>query len=302
MQQSDFGIQTSEFMNVAFLGLGNLGRAIAKRIKLFFGKDMNLFVWSRNRTKVELFVSETSAVPLKDLSDIPKDVEFVLICLFDSDAVASVIDKIDVSGKILVDLTTNHPKRTPEFYNTVANRGGSYLESPVLGSVIPAMEGRLTVLVAGEEKAYLKVQSILSAIASKIFFFGNNIPNASKMKLVNNLVLGGFMAVLAEALAVGEKLGLSKDTLIDVLSHGAGRSAILDAKRSKLVNKDFSPHFSVALIRKDLDYLIDYAFASDEKKFLAQSIYSVYDRAKQFGLSQLDFSSVYLMFEKILKE
>ena len=73
------------------------------------------------------------------------------------------------------------------------------------------------------------------------------------MKLINNLVLGGFMAVLAEAVAYGEAVGLSKTKIMDILSAGAGNSAVLTAKKEKLISEDFDTHFSVALIDKDLE-------------------------------------------------
>lgn len=291
-------------MDVAFLGLGNLGRAIARRIKNVFGDKINLYVWSRNYAKVENFSSETLSIPLRNLSSIPGDVEIIFMCLFDSEAVQSVLEKINGEGKIIVDFTTNHPDKAIEFSKTLRERGGTYIESPVLGSVIPANEGKLTTLVAGEEIAYRRIEDFIKAISSKIFYFGDNIPVASKFKLVNNLVLGGFMAVISEALAIGEKLNLPNDTLIDVLSHGAGRSSILEAKRSKLLNKDFSPHFSISLIRKDLEYLKDIASLGNlsSKMFLSLQLYDLYNKAREKGLAQLDFSSIYLMFKKILNE
>ena len=79
------------------------------------------------------------------------------------------------------------------------------------------------------------------------------------MKLVNNLLLGTFMAALAEAVVLGEAAGLPKKKILDILQAGAGQSMILSAKRDKLLQNDFSPQFSTALIQKDLHYLQDLA-------------------------------------------
>lgn len=289
-------------MDIAFLGLGNLGRAIARRIKNVFGDNINLYIWSRNPAKVESFCAETISIPIRNLSNIPKGAQIIFLCLFDSEAVESVLNTINPEEKIIVDFTTNLPSKTSLFSIIAKRKGGLYIESPVLGSVIPATEGKLTILVAGDESGYKKVEEFIKAISSKIFYFGDNIPIASKLKLVNNLVLGGFMAVISEALAVGENLGLSPDVILEVLSYGAGKSAILENKKVKLLSKDFSPHFSVALIRKDLDYLKNTATLENSEALLSLHLYEIYDKAKQIGLAQLDFSSVYLLFKKILQE
>jgi 3-hydroxyisobutyrate dehydrogenase len=282
--------------------LGNLGRAIAKRLREVFPSKV-FYVWTRDTSKKELFASEINSVPLKDLGKIPDDVGLIFICLFGSDEVDFVIEKINAREKIVVDITTNHPDRTPNFAERVARSGGIYLETPVLGSVIPASQGELTMLVAGNKTAYEIVKDILSSIASKIFYLGEEIGMASKMKLINNLVLGSFMSAICEALAVGEKLGFQRELIIEVLKNGAGNSTILSAKEEKLKNNDFSPHFSVSLIKKDLDYLFDILkekFYSDNLPF--NCVRSAFGTAKLYGLSQLDFSSIYIFYKKLLEK
>ncbi len=118
----------------------------------------------------------------------------------------------------------------------------TYLECPVLGSVVPASQGKLTVLVSGDEQAYASVKPLLSQIGSSLFYLKE--PGlATKMKLVNNLVLGSFMATCAEAVALGEAVGISRDEVIDILLSGAGNSMILAAKKDKLKNAEFSRIF-----------------------------------------------------------
>ena len=75
---------------------------------------------------------------------------------------------------------------------------------------------------------------------------------ATKMKLVNNLVLGSFMATCAEAVSLGEAAGIGRSEMIDILLSAAGNSMVLAAKKGKFKNEDFSAHFSSAFICKDL--------------------------------------------------
>lgn len=88
---------------------------------------------------------------------------------------------------------------------------------------MPASQGALTVLVSGDKSAYDNVLPYLQMIGRSIFYLGK--PGlATKMKLVNNLVRGSFMATIAEAVVFGEKVGINKATVIDILAAGAGNS------------------------------------------------------------------------------
>ena len=285
---------------IAFLGLGNLGRAIVKRMKEVL-PNINFYLRTQDVSRAELFSSEIKAVRIIKPEKIQKDIRYIFLCLFDSSAVQNILEKIPKDGKVIVDLTTNHPKKVLEFREIVEKNKGEYIESPVLGSVIPASQGKLTLLVCGKEKIFNEVKPFLEAISSKIFYFGENFSQASYLKLINNLVLAEFMMALSEAVAVGEILGFSPETVLEVLSYGAGKSAILESKKEKLIKKDFSPHFSVSLIRKDLMYLkevVKEKLGRNNGLELEEDLPFInnlknYDQAFKSGLAQLDFSSIY---------
>jgi len=285
---------------IAFLGLGNLGRAIVKRMKEVL-PNINFYLWTQDVSRAELFSSEIKAIRIIKPEKIQKDIRYIFLCLFDSSAVQNILEKIPKDGKVIVDLTTNHPKKVLEFREIVEKNKGEYIESPVLGSVIPASQGKLTLLVCGKEKIFNEVKPFLEAISSKIFYFGENFSQASYLKLINNLVLAEFMMALSEAVAVGEILGFSPETVLEVLSYGAGKSAILESKKEKLIKKDFSPHFSVSLIRKDLMYLkevVKEKLGRNNGLELEEDLPFInnlknYDQAFKSGLAQLDFSSIY---------
>lgn len=167
----------------------------------------------------------------------------------------------------------------------------------MLGSVIPASQGALTVLASGEKDAYEKALPYLQKIGKNIFYLEK--PTLStKMKLVNNLILGTFMATIAEALAFGEAAGVEKSEVLDVLAAGAGSSGVLNAKRDKLAKEDFSPQFQSALIYKDLHYLVDLAFDLKRPLFTGSVVKELYGMTFSRGEEKLDFSALC----KILKE
>ena len=244
-------------MKAGFIGLGHLGKAIALRL---ISEGTELIVWNRTREKAADLDAKIAESPSKILSE----TEVVFLNLFDSDAVDQVITgkggllEGDCKGKIIVDTTTNHFDRVIDFHELLKKHGAYYLESPVLGSVVPASLGTLTVLVSGEMGAYETAKPFLEKIGKNIFYLRERT-YACKMKLINNLVLGAFMTALAEAVVFGEGAGIDKETVLDILSAGAGNSAVLNAKKEKILKEDFSPHFSSGLIYKDLHYMQDLA-------------------------------------------
>ena len=145
--------------------------------------------------------------------------DIIFICLFDSNAVHTVLTQQNgllsgnVSGKVIVDLTTNHFKEVTGFHERCTQAECMYLESPVLGSVVPASQGALTILISGSNTGYETVKPILENMGKHLFYL-EEPALATKMKLINNLTLGSIMAVIAEALTLGEDVGISKKDIL----------------------------------------------------------------------------------------
>lgn len=282
-------------MAIGFIGLGNLGTAIAKRL---MSMNEEVLVWNRTKTKAEAkgFVCESSPKALIEKCDT------VLMCLFDSVGVRDVLTmengllSANLQGKTIIDLTTNHFNDVIEFHAMVEKQGGNYLESPVLGSVVPASKGELTAVCAGKESTFLTCKPLLEKFASTIFHL-KEAGFAAKMKLINNLCLGSFMATIAECTALGEACGIDKKELLEILGAGGGKSLVLAAKTQKLIDEDFSPHFSTSAITKDLHCLQDLAYSLNRPLYTASVTKELFSKMKMMGKGDEDFSSIYQLFK-----
>jgi 3-hydroxyisobutyrate dehydrogenase len=282
-------------MKAGFIGLGHLGKTMAKRL---ISEGVELAVWNRTREKASDLGTPIADSPSALLSE----VDILFMNLFDSAAVEAVLAgkdgllKSDCTGKIIIDTTTNHFELATYFHELLKKHGGFYLESPVLGSVVPASQGALTVLVSGDKNAFDKALPWIEKIGKTIFFLEK--PSlATKMKLINNLALGSFMATIAEALAFGESAGIDKSRVLDILGAGAGSSLVLSAKKEKLLHEDFSTHFSSSLIYKDLHYLQDLARTLKRPLFTGSTAKELFGMTFSKGMDTLDFSVIY----KLLK-
>ena len=283
-------------MKVGFIGLGNLGRPMTERL---ISQGVQLSVFNRTRSKAEAVGVAVAASPaaLVTTSDV------VFLNLFDSAAVSEVVAGVngliegECEGKIIIDTTTNHFEAVSSFYELIAQVGGSYLEAPVLGSVVPASQGALTIVVSGDSDAYQKVLPLLTLLGSNVFFV-EEPGRATRMKLINNLVLGSFMATVAEATVYAEEAGLSREQALNILAVGGGNSGVLNAKKQKLIDTDYSPHFSVAAIHKDLRYLQDLARDIKRPLFMGGMARELFAMAMAKGMDDLDFSAVH----RVLRE
>jgi 3-hydroxyisobutyrate dehydrogenase len=283
-------------MKVGFIGLGHLGTAMAKRL---IAEGVDLTVWNRTAEKARAIGVPVAESPAALITE----TDMVLLSLFDSEAVLEVLSGPDgllagdCEGKVVADTTTNHFDDVLQFYNLAWDAGAHYLETPVLGSVVPASQGTLTVLVSGDRDAHEKARPVLEVIGRTVFYL-QEPALATKMKLINNLVLGTLMATGAEAVAFGEAVGVDRKTVLDILLAGAGNSMVLAGKKEKLVNEDFTTHFSSSLIYKDLHYLQDLAKSLKKPLFTGSIAKELYGMTFAKEIDHLDFSAIY----KVLRE
>ncbi|MFZ5997283.1 MAG: NAD(P)-dependent oxidoreductase [Nitrospirota bacterium] len=284
-------------MKTGFIGLGHLGKAIAQRL-ISEGTDM--VVWNRTKGKAADLGVEIADSP----AQLTSKADVIFVNLFDSNAVRSVLTadngllKGDCKGKVIVDTTTNHYDEVIDFHEMMKAQGATYLESPVLGSIVPASQGALTVLVSGEKSAFDRVHPLLQKIGRNIFHL-DKPTLATKMKLINNLCLGSFMATIAEALAFGEEAGIARDKVLEVLGAGAGNSGVLNAKKEKLLKEDFSAHFKASLMYKDLHYLHDLAWALKRPLFTGSIAKELFGMTFSKNMEEQDFAVVYKVLKKL---
>lgn len=281
-------------MQMGFIGLGNLGRAMVSRL-VDQGHDLTL--WNRTADKAQGLGLPLAETPAELVGRMPA----VLLCLANSDAVEVVLrgrDGLlagDCQGKLIIDTTTNHPAPVLLFHELCRQKGARYVEAPVAGSVVPASTGKLVAMLSGQPDDLAAARAYLEPLTASIHELGA-AGQATRMKLVNNLCLGTIMAVVGEAVATAEAAGVSREQALAVLGEGGGKSLVLDAKRQKLLDEDWSAHFSVNMIAKDLHCLQDLARELDQPQHLAGVVKEQFMRLIKDGRGDEDFAAVYDVF------
>jgi len=288
-------------MKIGWIGLGHMGIPMASNL---YKAGFDVKVWNRTVSK-----AKESGLPYTEkLQDLISDRDVIITMLFGSESVEEVYSiivnsKVSLKGKIFIDMTTVHPETAKKTAEKVIKYGADFLEAPVLGSVKPAQEGKLTIVVSGDKETFQKCMKIFETLGENIFYLGD-FGKASTMKLINNTVLGSFMSVISEAIIFGKKAGLDYKTVLEILSKGAGRSGILEAKMEKLLKKDYTTHFSVSLLHKDICYALDIAKSINYPAVMTTQTFNILNSAKAHNLGDEDFSSIVEIYRKLsnLKE
>lgn len=278
-------------MPTGYIGLGTIGKTIARHL---IEEGVDLVVWNRTRSKAHDLGVPVAATP----ADLAAQCDPIILNLRDSDAVHAVLHSdngllsADLTGKTVIDTTTNEFRTVQRFHALVTKAGAHYIEAPVLGSIIPAATGSLAVYVSGPEPVFNTVRPLLEKIGARVEYFAQP-GTATALKLINNMVMGTFLATLVEALLLGEAVGVPKVRMLDLLEKGSGKSGVLTAKKDKLLAEDFTTHFAAELIHKDLAYAAELARVLERPLITGDAAKAVYALVYLQDKAGLDFSVIY---------
>jgi 3-hydroxyisobutyrate dehydrogenase len=196
-------------------------------------------------------------------------------------------------GTVIIDSSTNTPAMAREAAAAARARGLHYLDAPVSGSIAQARSRELVFMVGGEAADLASAQPVLEAMGRMIRHMGACGAGAT-IKLINNMLSGTTSAALAEAMAVAETAGLDPAATLEVLGEGAAGSRLVKTKIPKMLGRDFSPQFQLALMEKDLRYFLALAQEMDCPAPIAAMVRSQYQSARRADLGRLDVAAVFL--------
>jgi 3-hydroxyisobutyrate dehydrogenase len=199
-------------------------------------------------------------------------------------------------GTVLVDLSTIDPDTWKDVARAAGERGLACLDAPVSGGPAEAADGRLVFLVGGEAAVLERCRPILAALGSEIHHVGP-LGSAQVVKIVNNVMSVGNVAIAAEAMVLGVKAGLDPQRLFDILSTSGGRSHHFLKRFPHVLAGDFAPRFSIALSRKDLGLAARLAESLGVPMLTTAVVRQVYEAAAAAGLDGQDMAAVTELFE-----
>ena len=285
-------------MSAGYVGLGNMGGAIARRILL----QQSMQVFDARREAVQVFVKE-GATAAASLAEIGQNCDKVFICLPTSKEVRQVIFESGglaehlAKGSLVVDMTTGDPVATKAMAAELAERGIDMIDAPVSGGPIGAERGTLAIMIGGPEALYLKARTVLDAVSPNIFHTGD-IGTGHTMKLVNNVIAACNRAMAFEAVTLGVKNGLDPAVCVDILQKSSGRSYTTEVTFPQyILSGKPIQGFTLGLMHKDVALATKLGEDSDTPMHLANVVKEIFQSALNVRGRDADINTLLELME-----
>jgi 3-hydroxyisobutyrate dehydrogenase-like beta-hydroxyacid dehydrogenase len=290
---------TADQVKVGFIGLGNMGGRIAQRL---LDHGYRLSIYDTDSAKSEALAIRGGIVA-KSILELARSADVLLSCLTNDEAVRGVYTGTEgvfagaPPGTIVLEMSTISPDTSRELHRLGAAGGVDVLDVAISGSTPAAEQGILTLLVGGDQELFHAAEPIFQAIAKQYFLLGGS-GSGTAMKLVVNTLLGVGMQAIAEAVVLGERVGLDRGRLLEVLSKTAVIAPAHVGKLARTAANDYSPQFPLRLMNKDFQLILKTAaqehvpMPATEAAFLVNS-----DELKHND--EEDFSAVLRRMEEV---
>ncbi|MFV0294554.1 MAG: NAD(P)-dependent oxidoreductase [Hyphomicrobiaceae bacterium] len=245
---------------IAVIGLGQMGAGMARRLvsqgRDVAGYDIN--------TQTRQALAKEGMTVGDDVRSVLAGRSLILTSLPDPAATRAAwlgeggLVETAAKGDLIIDLSTIDPQTMKDVAAAAAKRGIDVLDSPVSGGPLEAEDGRLVLIVGGEEAAVKRADPVLKMLGSTYMHTGP-VGTAKVVKLVNNMMSMGNILIACEAFALGEAAGVDPEKLFEVISVSGGRSFHFQKRFPNVLKKNYQPGFKMELGEKDLALAIEFA-------------------------------------------
>ncbi|UZG44174.1 NAD(P)-dependent oxidoreductase [Caldimonas thermodepolymerans] len=279
---------------VAFIGLGVMGYAMAGHLARAGHK---VTVYNRTTAKAERWVQEYGGTLAKTPAEAAQGADIVFACVGNDDDLRSVTTgehgafAAMKAGAIFVDHTTASANVARELSAIARKRGFAFVDAPVSGGNLGAINGVLTVMCGGDAAGFEKMKPVAMAYSKAVTLLGDS--GAGQLaKMVNQICIAGLVQGLSEAIAFGQKAGLDMNAVLDVISKGAAQSWQMENRGPTMVRDEFDFGFAVDWMRKDLGLCLDEARRNGARLPVTALVDQFYAEVQAMGGGRWDTSSL----------
>jgi 3-hydroxyisobutyrate dehydrogenase-like beta-hydroxyacid dehydrogenase len=273
-------------VQVAVLGLGKMGEAIARRL---LGAGHSLSVWNRTPARAA-GLAEAGAQVLAAPGDAWQSAEICLTMVLDDAAlleVAAAVLTPGADGRVLVDMSTVSPAASRQVAEAAEGAGVGYLRAPVSGNPSVVEAGNLGIMVSGDDQVFGRTEALLRDIGPNVFYVGSG-EEARVLKLALNLMIASNAQAIVEALVLGEAHGLDRAKMLEVMAASAVGSPFVKYKTAALVADDYTATFTIHAMWKDLSMALAAAHEANAPLPVTAAIQQLVEGCAGSGWGDLD--------------
>lgn len=281
-------------MKVAFLGLGVMGYPMAGHLAKN-GHEVTVF--NRTASKAEAWVKEHGGAARPNPAEAATGAEIVFICVGNDDDLRAVAVGPNGAlagmqkGGILADHTTASAEVARELFGAAKQKGVGFLDAPISGGQAGAQNGKLTIMVGGDEDVFKKAEPVMAHYARAVTLLG---PSGSGQltKMVNQIAIAGLVQGLSEALNFAMRAGLDAKKVVEVISKGAAQSWQMENRAVTMIDGKFDFGFAVDWMRKDLGICLAEARRNKSALPVTALVDQFYQRIQERDGGRWDTSSL----------
>ncbi|HUG22888.1 NAD(P)-dependent oxidoreductase [Piscinibacter sp.] len=280
--------------DVAFLGLGVMGYPMAGHLAR---AGHRVTVYNRTTSKAQQWVAEYGGQAGTSPRAAAQGADIVFACVGNDDDLRSVVLGDDGAfagmkrGAVFVDHTTASAAVARELSAVGRERGLQFIDAPVSGGNLGAINGALTVMCGGDAVAFAVAQPVAMAFSKAVTLLGES--GAGQLaKMVNQIAIAGLVQGLSEAIAFGEKAGLDMKAVLGVIGKGAAQSWQMDNRGPTMIEGQFDFGFAVDWMRKDLGLVLEEAKRNGARLPVTALVDQFYADVQAMGGQRWDTSSL----------
>lgn len=280
--------------NIAFIGLGVMGYPMAGHLKR---AGHEVCVYNRTASKADAWVVEYGGRAFATPAEAAAEQDFVMICVGnDNDLREVMTGECGVlqgarSGTVIVDHTTASADIAVEMARLAQEQGLGFLDAPVSGGQAGAENGKLTVMVGGEESVFDFARPVIHSYAKMLKHMGP-AGSGQLTKMVNQICIAGLVQGLAEALHFAQCAGLDGHAAMEVISKGAAQSWQLENRHKTMLAGEFDFGFAVDWMRKDLSIVLEESRHNGARLPVTALVDQFYADVQAMGGGRWDTSSL----------
>jgi 3-hydroxyisobutyrate dehydrogenase-like beta-hydroxyacid dehydrogenase len=275
--------------NVGVIGLGIIGSRVAAGLR---HAGFNACVWNRTPKPAPNFLG--SPIEIAEMCEV------IQLFVADADAVLKTIDSLSEAltpEHLIICNATIGLEGTLEAAKRVQQIGARFLDAPFTGSKGAAEKRQLVYYVGGEDQDVLRARPILEASSKAIICIGK-IGQAAVVKVVTNLISAVTVQTLAEALAIVQRAGIRPEALAEAIENNAMRSGVTDLKLPAMIAGDYTPHFSLKHMFKDVQLGIQLANQFGLDVPATGTVGAVLYGMLAKGCGDLDYAALFKAYEQ----
>lgn len=287
-------------MKIGFIGLGIMGKPMSRNL---LKAGFELIVYDIDETAVKI-IEKAGAKPASSPKEVAQNSDVIITMLPKASIGKSVLE--DENGiladikenSVVIDMSSVSPVASKEFAQMVEAKKCKFLDAPVSGGEIGAVNATMAIMIGGDEAVVERVRPILEALGKSITVVGPN-GSGSVAKLANQIMVNLNIAAVAEALVLATKAGADPKKVFEAVRGGFAGSAVLEEKAPMMYSRNFKAGGPIYINLKDITNVVATADELDVPLILTPQLKEIMISLKATGHNNDDHSSIVQFYEKI---